>query len=324
MEMHTTSGNWRLGIILSLGTALLWGVGPIALKAVLAVMDPYTISFYRFLISAVLLGLIVLPRRGRPSLAGLGRRTLILLVVAALSLASNYAVFLLALDRLTPGTAVVVIQTAPMFLLFGGILFFKERYTRRQFLGLAVLISGLALFFNQRLIELFTSLGEFTVGIVLIILAALLWACYALSQKQLLKSLPSETIMLVVYTGGVLFFIPLSHPVRLLDLGAVETALLVFTGLVTIVSYGAFSEALDHLEASRISAVLATIPLITLASSRAVSGLFPQYLEPEHLNLLTVAGALMVAAGSMISSLSRSPLPEKRRSTTAGSLRPPD
>jgi drug/metabolite transporter (DMT)-like permease len=197
-----------------------------------------------------------------------------------------------------------------MFLLFGGILFFKERYSRRQFLGLIVLICGLALFFNQRLIELFTSLGEFTTGIALIIVAAFLWASYALSQKQLLKNLPSETIMLVVYTGGVIFFIPLSHPVRLLDLGAVETALLVFTGLVTIISYGTFSEALDHLEASRISAVLATIPLITLASSRAVSGLFPQYLEPERLNLLSVAGALMVVSGSMISSLSRSSPPQ--------------
>ncbi|MEY3256869.1 MAG: hypothetical protein RLZZ29_2004, partial [Cyanobacteriota bacterium] len=36
---HQTSGHWRLGLTLSLLTAFLWGVLPVALKMTLQVLD---------------------------------------------------------------------------------------------------------------------------------------------------------------------------------------------------------------------------------------------------------------------------------------------
>ena len=41
------SNHWRLGFTLSLTTAALWGLLPIALKVVLESMDAYTIVWWR-------------------------------------------------------------------------------------------------------------------------------------------------------------------------------------------------------------------------------------------------------------------------------------
>ena len=51
------SANWRLGFTLSLTTAALWGLLPIALKVVLEGMDAYTIVWWRFAVAAAGLAL---------------------------------------------------------------------------------------------------------------------------------------------------------------------------------------------------------------------------------------------------------------------------
>jgi drug/metabolite transporter (DMT)-like permease len=305
MILHTTSGRWRLGIALAFCTALLWGMGPIALKAVLRELDPYTISWYRFAFSAAILSLIVVPRRRRLSTGKLGRGTVVLLLVALAALSGNYIFFMLGLSNVTPGAAAVVIQTAPMFLLLGGVVVFKESYSGRQFLGLMLVIAGLTLFFNQRFDELLSGLGQYTWGVLLVLLAGLLWATYALAQKQLLRALPSEAIMLVVYAGGVLILLPLSRPGDVSGLSALSVGLLIFCGLNTLIAYGTFSESLNHIEASRVSTVLATIPLMTLGMMKGVEEFAPGFLDPEPLNSVAVIGAVLVVVGSMLSSLSR-------------------
>jgi drug/metabolite transporter (DMT)-like permease len=75
--------------------------------------------------------------------------------------------------------------------------------------------------------------------------------------------------------------------------------MLLFCGLNTLMAYGAFAEALDHWEASRVSAVIALTPLVTLISVWAVSLLTPTLIAPEHLTLLGLLGAILVVAGSV-------------------------
>lgn len=303
MTMHKTSGRRRYGLALSIATALLWAGAPIALKVVLESMSPFTVAWYRFLFSAVLMAGWAAAKHGPPRPSAVFGRVGLMLLLAALGLCANYALFMLGLDRLPPSSAVVVIQLAPMFLLFGGVLIFKESYSRRQFAGFLVLAAGLLLFFNQRLPELLGGLGAYTLGLVLIVGAALGWAVYALTQKQLLNSLPSETIMLAVYVLGSAAFFPAARPAEIADLGPLALLLLVFTGFNTVLGYGAFSEALDHLEASRVSAVLATIPLMALGMITAINYIWPETLAGEDTNRLGFVGAALVVAGSMTSSL---------------------
>ncbi len=106
--------------------------------------------------------------------------------------------------------------------------------------------------------------------------AATMWSIYGLAQKQLLRSMPSEHIMVCIYVGCARGFTPLASPAAIADVDGVVLAVLAFCALNTAVAYGAFAEALEHWEASRVSAVLALTPLATLAAATATSHLWPR------------------------------------------------
>ncbi len=300
---HTTSGRWKLGFALSLLTALLWGLLPIALKGLLDQMDPVTITWYRFLLAAFLLAAFVFRKGGIPKFYKIRGTVAFLLSVAGVSLYGNYILFLLGLNYVTPGVSQIVIQLAPVFMLLGGLIFFRERFSIIQWAGLAILFAGMILFFNKRMNELLSQFSDYTHGVLLIVTAAVIWAFYGLAQKQLLRTFPSEIIMLFIYFAGIFVLLPGSNPLQLIHLSALQIGLLIFCGLNTLFAYGSFAEALDHWEASRISAVLATTPIITILAMKIGFCFFPKFIQPEQLNLWSVIGALMVVGGSMISAL---------------------
>ena len=39
--------NWKLGLLLSLSTALMWGVLPVSIAPIIGPVDPVTITYYR-------------------------------------------------------------------------------------------------------------------------------------------------------------------------------------------------------------------------------------------------------------------------------------
>ncbi|HAG79897.1 MAG TPA: EamA family transporter, partial [Cyanobacteria bacterium UBA12227] len=139
----------------------------------------------------------------------------------------------------------------------------------------------------------------YLLGNCIIILGAIAWAIYALAQKQLLQKFPSSSIMLVIYGGCMLLFTPFSAPQILFTLSPYHLSILLFCGLNTLIAYGALAEALDHWEASRVSAVLALTPIVTVISIWAVSWLTPTLIPPDHLTLLGGFGAILVMIGSM-------------------------
>jgi drug/metabolite transporter (DMT)-like permease len=302
--MHKTTGRWRLGLSLTLVTVLLWASLPIPLKVLLGVMDAYTITWVRLLTAAVLLGGWLAARSRIPPIHRLPRTALWLLVVAVVGLAGNYIFYLLGLDHVGPGAAQVIIQLAPMFLLLGGLAVFRERFSALQWLGFAILVIGLILYFHDRLGDL-TGGGSYALGVALIVFAGVLWAAYAMAQKALLKALPSEAIMWVIYAASVVIFLPSADVRELARLDWPHAAALAYASLNTLVAYGCFAEALDHWEASRVSAVLALTPLLTLVLVSWLAHYAPGLLPPERLDLLSIAGACIVVVGSGKCALAR-------------------
>ncbi len=304
--MHVASGRWLYGFLLALTTTVLWGVLPIMLKEVLKVMDPYTVTWYRLFSAGLVLFCWLAAKRRLPSIRALSLRNRGLLLVAILGLAFNYVLYLMALDRLTPGTMQLIIQVAPIMLMLGSMLVFRERFGIGQVIGLAVLIPGFALFFNQRLVELLTQMSGYTLGILIAIASAFSWALYGLAQKQLLTIWSSVTVMMVIYLACSLLLWPLASPLEVLQLSSLQRWLLLGCCLNTLVAYGAFAEALAHWEASRVSATVATTPLFTFSMVALGSMLWPSLIEPELLNSLAYLGALMVVGGSALIALAPS------------------
>lgn len=296
--MHISSGRWVYGLSLTLLTAFLWGILPIKLKQVLQVVDPITVTWFRLIVSGSCLFVYLAAVRRLPDLRALRPHGGWLVAMGVGGLMGNYVLYLIGLKLLSPGTAQLVVQMGPIFLMIASVLVFKERFSLGQGMGLLVLLVGFALFFNQRLAELLMSLGTYTAGVLTILLATTIWVMYALGQKQLLTVWSSLQVMMVIYLCCAALLTPWAHPLAALQLSPVQRWLLLACCLNTLVAYGAFAEALAHWEASRVSATLAITPLVTFVAVALAAWWWPDYVHAEEINALGYGGALLVVLGS--------------------------
>ena len=301
--MSNLSGRWKFGLLLAASTAFMWGVLPIALKGLMSTLDPMTTTFFRFFIAAVLITPYLLARKKLVNKNKFGSVKLSLqLLCAGLLLTANYALYIFGLERSSPEAAQVMMQLAPVLLLLAGVWIFKEQFTPFQWCGFAIFIGGLILFFSPRFDDVFVSLNGYGEGLILLILAAVTWVGYAIIQKFLLRDFNAEETMLVFYWIGALAFLPFSNFETLPDLTSLQWSLLLFCGFNTLIAYGCFSEALMHIEASRVSAVIAITPLVTLSSVQLIP--FTE-ITAEPLMLVTILGALCVVTGSIMTATAK-------------------
>jgi drug/metabolite transporter (DMT)-like permease len=314
MALHQASGRWRLGLAMALVTALSWATLPVALKITLEQLDPYTLTWFRFLVAAVLMVAWLGLRGGFGRFAGFGASRWGMLFVAALALIGNYVFYLLGVQHTTPGNAQLLIQLAPLLMALGGIFVFRERYQPAQWAGLGVIVLGLALFFREQLAHAVSG-HAYAFGSALVVVAAIVWALYALLQKQLLTRLDSPSIQLFIYALAALVLLPLAQPRTVLALDARHAWLLAFCSINTLVAYGAFAEALAHWQASRVSAILAITPLLSLGTIAALHALSPASVAAERVGAAGYAGAVLVVLGSAMCSL----LGNARRATATES-----
>lgn len=303
--MNQISHRWQLGLLLSLITALMWGVLSINLTFLLTEMSAVTISWYRFLFSGLALLVWLAYKKQLPKLTSASFNNKKLFLLAAVSLTVNYAFYVLALQFLSPEAGQVVIQIAPFLLMFGGIWIYKEAFSHLQMLGAALLVVGYVLFFNQRVAEFLHPGSELVIGVIVMLGAGVSWAIYALAQKPLLSAFSSMQIMLSIYFFGVVALFPFANWREILDLSAFAWWLLVAASVNTLIAYGAFSEALAHWQASRVSAVVSITPLFTILFASVTGWLWPNHFQAEMLHALALVGAGLVALACLCAALGK-------------------
>ena len=295
-----------LGLPLAAITLLLWGALPVVLKLLLQSLDPFTVTWYRFLLAGAMLIPVIHFRYGLASPFRIRGAVSVLAVVCVLGLGGNYLTYLMGLSRISPGSAQIVMQFSPIIVLLGGLIFFKEAFSRLQWVGLGVLIVGMGLFFNQRFAELLFVLENYGIGVWLVFASAILWGVFMLAQKPLLRHLPSASIMALVYWFGTLLFLPLAQPSRIFDLPAIPCLLLACSVVFTLISYLSFAESLKRMEASRMGALVSLTPLVTMAVMGLLALFDPNLVPMEPLNKPAVGGTVLVVVGSMCSTLGKS------------------
>jgi drug/metabolite transporter (DMT)-like permease len=286
--------------VLSVITVVLWGSLPLALKAVAGRMSPVTLTWYRYAVSLAILTPIVWRRRLLPNPARMPRGTLVLFGVSLAGFVGNNLVYLWGLTKVSPSSAQVVIQLAPLLTMVGAVFLFKEHFSNLQWWGVVLLVSGMIAFFHRHLGTLLRAEGPQAPGVGMIIVAAAMWAGYAMAQKVLLRQFPSMAIMWMNYAGGLILLGPAAAPAEIHLLSGALLFLLLYCCVNGLVGYGTYAEAMSQWEASRVSAVVANAPLFTIVFTAVASAFFPEVFQPDHLTWISVAGALAVVMGSVL------------------------
>ena len=293
-----------IGILLALTTAVCWGALPIAMKQVLTVMEPPTVVFYRFLMASLGLGSILAIRGKLPPLRLFRKpRWLALLAIATGGLFGNFLLFSSSLQYLSPTASQVIGQLSPVGMMVASVVVLKEKMRGTQVIGAIMLLCGLVMFFNTSLIEIFTRLTDYTLGVIFGVLAATVWVIYGVAQKVLLRRLASQQILLLLYTLCTLALLPLAQLDKIFQLSDWQLACLVFCGLNTLVGYGALAEAMARWQAAQVSAIITLTPLFTLLFSDLLALAWPDFFAMPLLNLVGYSGAFVVVAGAMYSAI---------------------
>lgn len=293
-----------LGFLFALTTAVLWGAVPLAMTPLVAHMDAMTISWYRFAFSGVFLGaFFAATGRLRLPPGGIWRVAVLPFVIAVAGLVMNSLFYVQSLHYIAAPVAQVVVQVAPVLLMLGSLWMFGERFGILQWGGFLLLLAGIVVFCFERLRLAGNGAQLFGSGVMLMLVAAFAWAFYGLAQKQLLRYLPAQLILMGIYLASALLLLPTTSLGVVVTLDRGELVLLGFLALNTLVAYGAFAEALKHWEASRVGAVLATQPIVTLLGAVAGAHFLPRWFAPAPLTATAVAACLAVVAGSVICAL---------------------
>jgi drug/metabolite transporter (DMT)-like permease len=301
--MHNPTIRHTAGFFLSLIAAMLWGVLPIALKELLSGMDAITIVWYRFFVAGVVLLLWLTWQRKLPQFVNQTGQIKSFLLIAAIGLCINYFLFSYSLNFVNGETSEAVIQLTTLFLILGGVFVYKEPFFLVQKIGTLLIMLGLLLFFNDRLSGLLSLENTETIGVIIVVFAAITWTVYALLQKQLLNSYSSVQILLLIYVFSIFVLLPFISPLTLFSLTEMQFYLLLFCCMNTIVAYGCFAEALNCWDASKVSAVLALAPLFTIGSLKLVVYLQPDYAFSDRLSILSMLGAFLLVVGSVLTAL---------------------
>ena len=290
-------GYFLRGILLSLVTALLWGVLPIFLKITLQGFHAGTISWFRFVFAFLLLAGILQWKEHKP--LDILRKPPWMGIVGGACLSAYYYWVTVAVDLSGPSNMAVLIQTASIFLVLVGVFVFHEHLTLRQVLGMFVAGVGLFLFFHDQQSRILET-GDYFYANFLIVLAALAWVGYMVSQKFLSRQYGAQSLNLLVYAVATLTLIGGVEWADFTRAGLTAWLSLIFCGFNTLLAYGTLAEAVKYIPLALISVIISLNPLITLWGMKILPQIGFAGLQADPVGSLGYFGGAVAVTGVVL------------------------
>ena len=299
--METNPARGHLAALL---TIVIWGTTFISTKVLLVDFQPVEILFIRFMMGFLAL-LAVCPRR----LQGVTRRQEGLFALAGLcGVCLYYLLENIALTYTMASNVGVIISVSPCFtaLLTHFLMRGEERLRPTFFAGFAVAMAGICLIsFNGSALELDLR------GDLLALLAAFVWACYALLSRKI-SALGHPTVLTTrrTFFYGLAFMLPalMVSGVRL-ELtrltAPVNLGNLLFLGLIaSLLCYAVWNKVTERIGALVTANYIYLNPLVTCIASYLVLD--------ERLTVSMMVGGIAILTGLYIVI---APKPHRRKQT---------
>ncbi|MBF7730572.1 DMT family transporter [Pseudomonas sp. N040] len=269
----------------------LWGSSFIALKIAFVELPPMWVIFGRMAIGSLVF-LLAWRWRGRMHYQAGDWKYLLGLAVCEPCL---YFVFeALALQNTSAAQAGMITALMPLLVAIGAYLALGERITRLTLAGFLLAVSGAI--WMSLVGSADASAPNPLAGNFFEFLAMLCAMGYTLLLKHLSSRYSAFILTAMQAFVGAIFFLPLALALQPLpvQIGLQGALAVLYLGLVvTVVAYGLFNFGVSRLPASQASGFVNLIPVFTL--------IFAVWLLDERLNVLQMAGAVLVFAGVALS-----------------------
>lgn len=249
-------------------TVVLWASAFVAIRDVGHTLSPAPMALARLAVAAVALSVLVAFRQRRSPIVLPARKSLALIAVYAVLWLAGYTVALNAAERhLDAGTAALLVNIAPLLVAVAAGKFLGEGFSRPLLIGSVVAMGGIAVIGLGA-----DSQGDW-LGVVLCVLAAVLYAAGVLVQKLTLRSVDGLTAIwlgCVIATVALLPWAPqLIGELRTAPAGAVLGV--VYLGLFpTAIGFTAWAYALRRMDAGRLTTTTYAVPAVSVLLSWVV------------------------------------------------------
>jgi chloramphenicol-sensitive protein RarD len=245
-KLPGTSTPASAGLLFGISAYLIWGFFPIYFKA-LSSVPPLQVVSHRIIWSALLLAVVITLRRGWGEVAAAcsSRGTLLVLATTALLIATNWLVFIIAVDHANVLQSSLGYFMTPFVSVLLGVALLQERLRRLQVTALMLALAGVALITVKQ-----TGLPWAALTL------AVTFGTYGLLRKTVgvdaLTGLALETFVLAPLAAGYLVYAELHGMGSFRHGGGGVDLLLVCAGLVTSLPLLLFAAAARRLRLATI------------------------------------------------------------------------
>ena len=285
-----------LATLALIGAATLWGTSLAATKAALVALPPTQLACLRFLIGALLLGLLSLWGGGRPEFSV--RTALLGLTGVTLYFATQNA----GLQHAPAGDATVILGGGiPLASSVLGITFLRERLGRLQVVGLLCSLAGMALVGSMMNGEGAHS----ALGLILLLAAVMSGAIYATLGRRAYQ----EANLLPILSGCAIFGACFLIPMAMVEARGTGLPILTVNSVGLLIYLGAGCSALGFALWAFGLRHLTAVQNALVSNLELPIGLVAAAMLGEHLQDAALMGGLLVVVGAM---LAVARLPQRR------------
>ncbi len=234
---------------------------PIA-KYGLAIMEPLTFAFYRFVISAVLLlGIVQFRRHNIP----ISRKDSFKIVgLGLLIIPFNQVAFLYGQDLTAVGHGSLLFATSPIWVFIAALIHLKEKFQLKRAIGVSLGLIGVLIIMTTGAIEIGI---DYLIGDLMILVAVIAWAYYTILGKPLVEKYGAFRVTAYALASGTALYFPFglfrafTLDYSSVTIGAWFSVVYMAVGL-SIGAYVLWYWLLKYFEASRIAVYHNIQPII--------------------------------------------------------------
>ncbi|HNT26672.1 MAG TPA: EamA family transporter [bacterium] len=275
-------------------TLLIFSSMEVVSKPLMPFVDPFQLTFHRFLVGLIFLFLFLVARGRCHDLIRIGRHDMLLLAFLGF-LNTFFAMSMLqaAVKNSTAATAATVICANPLFVYLFSLVTGDESFSWRRIAGIVAGMIGIALvMFDQGL--------RFDVGVLYALAAAAAFALYTLLNKPVARRIGSLPVNIVSFSFGILLSavyllvtgVGVLPPLEVTNEPARLAAFLYLGVVVSGIGYVTFVKTIRALTPVAASVIFIVKP--------ALATLFAVMFLGERLSALFWPGLLFVVLGGLL------------------------
>lgn len=278
--------------LLILLAVIFWGTSFVATKTILYEIKPVTIIILRLILASILLTIVALSTKRKFSINFKSHGWIFILALVAVF---HLWIQVTGLQYTTAANTGWIIGTAPVFMAILGFVFYKEKITLLQFLGILVALAGLLLLIGKGDI---TNIGLIeNQGDLLVLGSAFTWGVYSMVNKKISLSYSPLMTILYLFLMMAVIIIPFNLNTEtissIINLSFISWMWILFLGIFCSgVAYVIWAQALRDMESAKVGAFLYFEPLVTVIAA--------WFFLQEEITLLMIFSGLLITAGVFI------------------------